>query len=357
MLIKHPGLMIVTLALGYGFLPLPAAADEVRLKNGDVLTGEIVKKETGVLIFKTSYAGQIAIQWTEIETLTSDKPVHIILTDNSNLRGPLVETTEPASAKIKLSQAEGQPEKEDENEDKNEREFDLLKTRYINPTPDLSGEGVRWSGNINAGATLTQGNTEASLLRFDAETIARTQHNRYTVGGIFNRAQDHGRDTQSNTRGYGKYDHFLTPQWYAYANATGENDRFRDLRLRTTAGAGSGYQVFETPNLNLAIEGGLNYITQDYYVAKDQNYPGARWAIKYDQLIFKSSTKLFHEHEVLIGLEDTSHILLTSKTGLRFPFLFNFNATTQFNYNWDSAPSPGRQKADSALLFTLGYGW
>lgn len=357
MLRKHPELMIVMLALGYGFLPLPAAADEVRLKNGDVLTGEIVKKETGVLVFKTSYAGQIQIQWSEIETLKSDNPVHIILTDNSNLRGPLIDTTEPAAAKIQLAQAKDNSEKEDEDEDKKEREFDLAKTRYINPTPDLSGEGVRWTGNINAGGTLTQGNTETKLLRFDAETIARTQHNRYTLGGVFNRAQDHGHNTQFNTRGYGKYDHFLTPQWYAYANTTGENDRFRDLRLRTTTGAGSGYQIFETPNLNLAIEGGLNYIKQDYYVARDESYPGARWAIKYDQLVFNSATKLFHEHEVLIGLQDTNHILLSSKTGLRFPFLFNFNATTQLNYNWDSSPSPGREKADSTLLFTLGYGW
>jgi putative salt-induced outer membrane protein YdiY len=356
MLPKHPELMIVMLAQGYGLLPIPAAADEVRLKNGDVLTGEIVKKETGILVFKTSYAGQIQIQWSEIETLTSDNPVHIILTDNSNLRGPLVGTTEPGAAKIQLAKAKDKTE-EEEDEEKNEREFDLLKTRYINPTPDLSGEGVRWTGNINAGGTVTQGNTETKLLRFDAETIARTQHNRYTVGGVFNRVQDHGHNTQFNTRGYGKYDHFLTPQWYAYANATGENDRFRDLRLRSTTGAGSGYQVFETPNLNLAIEGGLNYIKQDYYVAKDESYPGARWAIKYDQLIFKSATKLFHEHEVLVGLQDTSHILLSSKTGLRFPFLFNFNATTQFNYNWDSSPSPGRKKADSTLLFTLGYGW
>ena len=135
MLPKHPELIIVMLALGYGFLPLLAAADEVRLKNGDVLTGEIVKKETSILVFKTSYAGQIQIQWSEIETLKSDNPVHVILTDNSNLRGPLVETTEPSAAKIQLAKAKEKAE-EVEDEEENEREFDLLKIRYINPTPD-----------------------------------------------------------------------------------------------------------------------------------------------------------------------------------------------------------------------------
>jgi hypothetical protein len=37
--------------------------------------------------------------------------------------------------------------------------------------------------------------------------------------------------------------------------------------------------------------------------------------------------------------------------------VFNFNATAQFNYNWDSTPALGRKKDDSTLLFTLGYGW
>ncbi len=92
-------------------------------------------------------------------------------------------------------------------------------------------------------------------------------------------------------------------------------------------------------------------------MAVDDEYPGLRWATKYDQLFFTGSTRFFHEHEVLVGLKETNQTLVFSKTGLRFPLVFNFNATAQFNYNWDSTPALGRKKADSTLLFTLGYGW
>ena len=34
-----------------------ACADQLRLKNGDILTGEVVRKETDKLLFKTDYAG------------------------------------------------------------------------------------------------------------------------------------------------------------------------------------------------------------------------------------------------------------------------------------------------------------
>lgn len=325
----------------------PSLADEIRMKNGDVITGQVIKKETDRVIFRTSYAGDIPIQWSEVANLISDKPIHVVLSDGSSLRGPLVET-EPGNARVELKKTEDELQESD---------FDLKKARYLNPTPDLTGEGIRWSGNINAGAALTNGNSETRQLRFDAETIARALGERYTVGGIFNRAADRGRDTLFNSRAYAKYDHFFSKQWYLYSNATLENDRFRDLRLRSTIGAGSGYQIYETPNLNLALEGGLNYINEDYYEAEDDGYPGVRWAIKYDQLFFKGKTKFFHEHEVLVGLKQVNQTLVFSKTGFRFPLLFDFNATAQFNYNWDSTPAEGRENEDSTLLFTLGYGW
>jgi hypothetical protein len=62
--------------------------------------------------------------------------------------------------------------------------------------------------------------------------------------------------------------------------------------------------------------------------------------------------RLFHEPEVLTGFNDSSH---RSKTGLRFPLKFNFNATTQLDYLWDSKPADGLKNYDARLLFTLGY--
>ncbi|HEU4708434.1 MAG TPA: DUF481 domain-containing protein [Methylophilaceae bacterium] len=339
-------LMLAALAC----LPFAAQGDEIRMKNGDFITGKIIKKETSVIVVQTSYAGQLNIQWAEIANIKTDEPVHLILTDGSNLRGPLLEDEEGA-ANIELSGGD-----EDKNVAAEEKEFDLREVRYINPTPDLTGEGVRWTGHVNAGGALTHGNNDTSALRFDGETIARSLKNRYTLTGEYNRAEDRGRDTRFDSRIRAKYDRFLTAQWYGYVNTSFENDRFRDLRLRRVAGVGTGYQIFETPNLNLSIEGGVNHISEDYYTADDQSYPGLRWALRYDQLLF-GRVQLFHNHETLIGFEETSHLLFSSKTGLRFPLLFGLNASTQLNYDWDSDPADGRKKGDTALTFSLGYDW
>lgn len=319
-----------------------ALADQVLLKNGDVISGEIIKKETDKLVFKTNYAGELQIQWSEVNSLSSDEIHQVVLGDGTNLTGKLAAAAD-GEMTLLLDQ-EALP-------------VELRETKYINPRVDLTGEGTHWSGNVNLGGSIAEGNNSVRSVRFDGETIARTLHSRYTLGGIINRAHDRDSATQSNSRFYGKYDYFFARHWYGYTNQTLENDRFRDLELRSVSGIGSGYQVFETPNLNLALEGGADYIRESFYAATTRSYPAVRWAIKYDQLFFSGTTRFFHEHEVLQGLEQNKQTLVYSKTGLRFPLLFNFNATSQLNLNWDSHPADGRKKEDAALIFTLGYGW
>ncbi len=336
-----PLLPIILTTLIFSF---SASADEIRLKNGDVLTGTIIKKETDKLIINTSYAGDISITWSEISSLNSQAPVQAFLADDSHFTG-VIETSEAGRAKIKLSDSD------------DIIGVDLNELTYINPSPEVSGIGVVWTGNINLGGAVTQGNTDTSLVRADGETIARTKYNRFTVGGVVNRAKSNDVDTEYNSRGYAKYDKFLTKKWYLYTNATLENDQFRDINLRSAAGVGNGYQIYEQDDLNLAIEGGINYINVDYDVARDESYASGRWALRYDQKPMSGDVQFFHQHEVLFGLEKAAGTLIFSKTGLRVPIAKNLNASTQINLDYNSQPVEERKKLDKTLLFSLGYGW
>lgn len=321
-----------------------ACADQLRLKNGDILTGEVIKKETDKVIFSTAYAGELEIAWAEIASVDSEEAVRIVLTDERSMKGRIV----PAGKGRAIIQTEGGKEM---------ARIKLANLLYINPSAEVSGVGITWVGNINLGGTFTRGNSDTGLLHFDAETVARRKQDRFTVGGLVNRGKSEGFDTVYNSRVYGKYDYFVSQRWYAYVNAAGENDRFRDIRLRTSTGVGSGYQIFERPDLNLSVEGGLNYTMADYYVDEDESYPGGRWAMKYDQKILGGDTEIFHQHEFLFGFLNGKNTLLFSKTGLRVPIAENLNASTQLNIDWAKEPSPGRESTDLALIFSLGYGW
>jgi len=318
-------------------------ADTLKLKNGDVLTGKVIKKETNKLVFETKYAGEIKVLWSEIATLNTDNPVKVVMEDDDSFEATLQKQSlgqvKAVNTGLKMSKA-----------------LALNEVTYINPSPEVSGEGVAWKGHANLGGAITQGNSDTSALRFDTEAIARTKKNRLTLGGNINRAKSNDESTEFNSRAYTQLDHFISKKWFVYANASGEHDKFRDIKLRSNVGAGSGYQIFERPDLNLSVEGGLNYVHVDYKEAEDESYPTARWALKYDQLLF-ANVKLYHQHEVLVSLENTADTLVFTKTGLRVPIAKNLNASTELNVDYDNEPADGRERLDKTLLFSVGYGW
>ena len=133
-------------------------ADEVRLKNGDKLTGQIVRMQEGKLILITTYAGEITIIWKEVVGIQTDGSVKIVLTDETTLEG----TTEVAEdGKMTL------------NTDKLETpsSFSLADVKAVNPEPVKT---VKINTRLNASVTSERGNTNSDNYYFDGEFEART---------------------------------------------------------------------------------------------------------------------------------------------------------------------------------------
>jgi putative salt-induced outer membrane protein YdiY len=333
--------ILASMSLAYA---AAALADEIVLDNGDRITGKVLRKETDVLVVNTKYAGDLSIAWSNIRRVTTDAPITMYFEDGNRLIGTL--TSEEDGTVIVKS-----------GDTLTSAPIPITKLKYINPSADVSGEGVKVVGHINAGYASSSGNTNTKKFNLDTEVVARTLQNRYTLGARAARTEDSGVDTESNWLGYMKYDHFITKKWYGYANGNFENDKFKDIRLRSTLGLGSGYQFIESPRTNLSLEGGLNYVDTDFYAAEDDDYPAARWALKFDHKLFNTELQFFHAHEVYMGINDTRKTFLRSQTGLRVPLYKNLNATAQYNLDWDNNPTDGRVKTDKTTMLTLGYTW
>ena len=52
-------------------------ADQVTLKNGDRLTGDIVSSDGKTLTLKSPYAGTVAIQWDAVQEVSSGQPLYL----------------------------------------------------------------------------------------------------------------------------------------------------------------------------------------------------------------------------------------------------------------------------------------
>lgn len=317
-----------------------ANADELHLSNGDVISGQLVRMEENQLFFKTTYAGEIKVNWSEVINLITDDSIEVIFIDGKVVSG--------ISKKAPVNMIQLETEKGEEPSD-----FKLSEVTSINPRKKPA---VKISGRINAGLTQERGNTDTDNLELDSEFNARSDKNLYTFLGELNKEKSGGSTTVENWLAFGRYSYFLTHKWFLYAQGLFEHDKFDDLNLRSTLGAGPGYYFFESDTLNLSVSAGPAWVDEDFDKAEDDDYSAGQWLINYDQYFFNKAFQLFHRQIGLISLSNSENWLLKTRQGLRFPIYKGFTTTLQYNYDYDNDPSPDADKKwDSKLMFLLGW--
>jgi putative salt-induced outer membrane protein YdiY len=322
-------------------LPCIAHADVVRLKNGDRLTGIVVSKQDSTLVFRTPYAGELRIAWTQVAELAVDKPVQLMLSDGTPEAATLTPAA-PGQAGVVRDGALPEP-------------VELGQIAYINPTPDQSGTGVVWRGQVNIAATFTRGNVNNDQFYGDGQLQARAKHYRWIIGAKVNRLQDASGNAVDTWLGDGSLDRFIRKGRFIYARTSFEHDPTKDLELRAALGAGYGWQLLETPDLQLALRAGLDYVNVDRRSEDDERYPALGWGLRYEQWFGNRRLQLFQEQEGFWNARHLDDVVLRTKTGVRVPLYTNIDATAQLNVDWDSAPAAGRETVDSVLLLGLGY--
>src|SRR5262249_8575050 len=63
------------------------AADQVVLKNGDILTGNIVKKDGGKLTLKSEFLGVVTMPWSAVQSVKSDEALTVVLPGGETVAG------------------------------------------------------------------------------------------------------------------------------------------------------------------------------------------------------------------------------------------------------------------------------
>ena len=322
---QFPALAAV-LALG---VAAAAQADTVTLRNGDRLSGKVLHKSGDVLTFETTYAGKLKIRWSEVGSITTDSPVRVMLEG------------EPEPRSVILAPGGVEPSR----------------IVYLNPRPEESGRGVTYKGRVALAAAATRGNSPSSSSHGEGEFNARAKDYRYRLTAKADHAKDNGQTVTSNWRAGGHYDYFLAPKRFVYGRGSAERDRFRDIDLRTTAGAGYGWQLYDTDRTQLAIRGGLDAVSVKHNDGSSESYPAMGWGLQYSHRLREYRVELFHNQEGFWNLRHTEQVTLHTSTGLRVPLSSGMTANAQLDLDWERTPPPGVKAVDTTWLLGLGYEW
>lgn len=320
------------------------AADVVELKNGDRITGTIVKMSDDKLVLTTAYAKEIVIDWAEVAGLQSDTP-HIVRLKPDDF----------VTARF-TRKADGVYLESDDLRSPKPIALDQIATVDIAP-------GAHWSGTVAGALAGAKGNTTNLAAGGAAELIRDSDQDRFRVSGSFTYAEQRDEDTNQKelTAQYARagtyYDYFLDQHWSVGGYASLEHDHLQDLSLRTVIGGGPGYYFFRTKTHLLRTYLGLAYVNENYRApTEDQSYVSLalgdefRWA-------FSDTLSVYQLLDVYPNLEDTSDVVWHAAVGLRQKIALGLFIDIGLQDDYDTKPAEGKQPNDFRYALQLGYGF
>jgi hypothetical protein len=329
-----------------------AFGDQVTLKNGDRLTGAVLKSDGKTLEMKAEYAGNVVIPWDAVTALSSDGPLYVTAKDGQVLVGKVVladgkaEIETATTGRVTLARDVVQQVRSEAEQKMHEIQLDRLRNPGL---LDL------WSGFVETGLALTRGNAETTNFNLGM-TAARTTP-RDKIGVHFtslyarNRTAGLSLVTANATRGGVSYNLNLTSRTFAFGFTDLEFDEFQKLDLRFVGGGGLGWHAVKSERTALDLSGGGS-LNKEFFSTGLRRTSG----------------------EVLFG-EELSHKLgAGSLFKQRFMFFPNLSESGEYRVTFDSSiatalkkwlawhftvsdryisnPLPGTKKND--MLFTTG---
>ncbi|MCW5962575.1 MAG: DUF481 domain-containing protein [Bryobacterales bacterium] len=331
-------------------------ADEVLMKNGDRVTGEIVKKDGDTLTIKSVHFGTITLPWAEIETVKTENPLNVVLVDGESLKATLqasdgnVEVATPGATRT-VPQAEVAALRNDAEQATYER--------FLRPGL-LDLWAVTGSLNI-AGA---QGNAETLTITTPFTFVRASSTSKTTA--YFNSirssarliGQDDSEQTAEAIRGGWAYNRNIAKSFFFNSFNDYEYDKFQSLDLRVVLGGGLGYHLWRGERGRLDLQGGSAWNREKFDPAPDpvfvRNSAEAYWGNDF-QYKLNSRTTITQGFRMFNNLSNGGEYRMNFDAGATTTLTKWLNWTVAVSDRYLSNPVPGRMAND--VLYTTGLGF
>ena len=242
-------------------------ADQVSLKNGDCLTGTIVKSDAKTLVLKTEAAGDVTFQWSAIDAITSTQPLHVGLAGGQMVVGPVatkdgqIQVTTTTAGVVTAAKDSVQVIRSDSEEAAYDAAMDRLQHPHL---------GDFWSGALDTGLSVTRGNSATLAYNLAARAVRQTDRDKITV---YTAAVYGKNDTTSPSQviahqitGGVRADINFRPRWFAFAATDFNSNALQNLDLQNVIDGGVGGHVIKTKNTQFDVFAGAGY-NQEFFGA------------------------------------------------------------------------------------------
>jgi putative salt-induced outer membrane protein YdiY len=240
-------------------------ADQITLKNGDRLTGTIVKSDDKTLLIKTELAGDVNVQWAAVTAIVSSQNLHLALKDGQTVVGTVAtndgkfDVTTKTAGNIEAPKDAVVTVRSDAEQQAYDAEIDRLRNPHL---LDF------WSGLLDTGLSDTSGNSSTLNFTLAAKAARVTDRDKISVYATSVYAKEDNTSPSQVTakaiEGGIRADLNVSTRLFVFGFTDFQYDAFQHLDLRNVLGGGLGYHILNTKNTQFDVFGGGDF-DQEYY--------------------------------------------------------------------------------------------
>ncbi len=235
------------------------------MKNGDRISGAIVRADQEKLTIRTEYMGEVTVKLAAVAGIESDQRLFVIDQDGQVLLGTVttsaerIEVATAESGQVSVPRSSVQAIRSEEQQAAHLAEIERLR----NP-----GLLDFWGGFFDTGLSFTRGNADTTNFTTATNISRKTQRDKISLylTSIFAKNSTTGNSvvTANAIRGGSRYDIQVSGRMFAFGFADFEFDEFQNLDLRNVLGGGLGWNLLKSERTALDFFGGGS-LNQEFF--------------------------------------------------------------------------------------------
>jgi hypothetical protein len=313
--------------------------DTIRLKNNDILVGEVKSLSAGILTMETFYSDtDFKIEFNKVEAITVNRNCLITLTNDRRFYGK-IQSENSGGLTIIL-------------EDGSSERFQL--NELIDFVEVYERFWKRFKGGIDLGYNFTKASNNAQFtIGGNMSFISEKWRNKGNIN-VLNSSQDSLNDVK-RTDALLEFIRLLPKKWYMLADVSFLSNTEQELTGRISPSLGLGRFIKSTNKLYLGVTIGATYNIENYQdtslnKTSSEAFLGSNFNM-YDFKDFDLNTGF----KFYASLSEKGRLRTDYNITIKYDLPWDFYIKTEFTLNYDNQPAVIGAELD--YIFTSGFGY
>jgi putative salt-induced outer membrane protein YdiY len=320
----------------------PASAgdktDKVGLRNGDKLTCEVKKLESGLLEVSTDDMGTISIEWDKVASLESSGQYEVELSDGVVHFGSLGNSSMPAMMSVTSDTLA----------------ILISRSDVVNLIPIKAGFWERLDGSVSLGFSYTKANTLLQL-NSSANVVYRARNKQSEVNMNSVITAQEGQDQTQRFDFTFDQTFLFKGRWYGTGGVGVQRNTALGLDLRLLAQGVGGNQIVQTNSNALSVGAGLS-ANREWLIDQDSYNLEALATISHSKFRYdKPHVNLVSKLTTYFNLTHAGRFRLEFNTNLSWEIFTDFYVRFSLYDSYNNSPPPGSPLNDWNTSFSLAY--